>query len=427
MQATAEPAAALPSCQECSQGLSASSWGLYVHIPYCAHVCHYCDFAKTAWFDAQHTARYFRALDSHLSYVVAYLHTAQRELMSVYLGGGTPSLFCEEYGALFERLRPVMAAGCEVTLEANPNDITAQRLEEYRQLGVNRLSLGVQSLHDKHLQTITRQHSAAEARQSMELVGASFQRWNVDLIYGIPEQRVVEFIDDLATVTGLGCHQLSLYHLTFEPRTVMGRRHRRQVIPEASMMPMHDFYTATSEYLQGRGFIHEELSHYVKPLPDGSPPRSSKHNWNYWQMGAYFGVGAGAHSYIPDEVVGLRYAFGPSDRHFKELAPWHEGMGLNSPEAILRHYQSIAGLIIDPRDKHSLVMEIVMNSLRTSQGVPLDQLEQLGARFCPHDEIVLQLRRGLIRRRGGFLVFQPQLWLYEHTYIRAMLDSLIFT
>lgn len=432
MPAAAEPAMVQLPVAELGGGLfgGTSSWGLYIHIPYCAHVCHYCDFAKTAWFDQQHTERYFRALGTHLSYVVAYLHSTHRELKSIYFGGGTPSLFCAEYQDLFELVRPVMAAGCEVTLEANPNDVTARRLVAWRQLGINRLSLGVQSLHDGHLQTITRQHSAAEARHSIELVATAFQRWNVDLIYGIPEQQVAEFIADLETVTRLGCHQLSLYHLTFEPRTVMGRRHRRQLIPKVLMQPMHAFYTAGREYLQGKGFIHEELSHYLKPprttTGGGMPPRSSEHNWNYWQMGGYFGVGAGAHSYIPDEGggTGLRYAFGPNDRHFKELMPWRQGVGLDSPEAILRRYQATSGLSIDPRDKQSLVAEMVMSSLRTSQGVPLHQLEQLGVRFCPHEEITLQLQRGLIQRRGGFLVFEPQLWLYEHTYIQAMLDSL---
>ena len=410
----------------------ASSWGLYIHIPYCAKICHYCDFAKTAWFDNHHTSRYFSALSSHLRYLVAFLKSSQGQLSSVYFGGGTPSLFAEEYEPIFDIIRSVMAVGCEVTLEANPDHVTAAQLVCYQQLGINRLSLGVQSLDKRHLTTLSRHHSADQAIRSMELVAHYFEHWNVDLIYGIPHQHLDEFMVDLERVTRLGCEQLSLYHLTFEPRTVMGRRFFRQMISPQDLSPMGVFYNSARQFLREQGFYHEEVSHFVKSSPlmaedccgVRSYPRGSRHNWNYWQLGSYFGVGAGAHGFIRDHspAGGIRYSFTHNDRHFKAVSLWDE---LSSGVDILREYLGLAAVIVDQRNAHSLVLEIVMSTLRTCQGVPLGWLKQLGRGFEPNSELMLQLERGLIGYHQDYLVFDPSLWLYEQSYIQAVLDSIV--
>lgn len=397
--------------------VDSSFLAVYIHIPYCAKLCHYCDFAKTSAFDSTQTDRYFQALKTHLQILKSQM--VSQQLASVYIGGGTPSLFYEEYEPLFKILMEMAAPDCEVTLEANPCDVTESKLLYYRQLGVSRLSLGVQSLNDQHLSTLTRIHRSRQAIESMELVGSVFENWNVDLIYGIPHQSVDEFVLDLCAVVDFGCPQLSLYHLTFEPQTVMGRRFFRNMIPNCHFKSIKEFYDRLCQVMAQLGYLHEEVSHFVKATCDDPHPMGSCHNWIYWKMGSYFGIGAGASGFVRRcQPWGRRYYFGKNPHHFKVLSD--QDISINSD---FDEYLARCGAHIDSRDKESYVLEIILSSLRTCAGVPLGMLEALQKTFHPHELIQHQMDCGLIQRTQEHLIFDPRLWLNEQSYIMAMLDS----
>lgn len=402
------------------------SRAIYIHIPYCSRVCHYCDFAKTANFQSQHVVRYFKALESHIEFLAEYLRLSSMSLSSIYIGGGTPSLFSTEYEALLAPLAPLRDQSCQVTLEANPRDVTPDRLSCWKELGVNRISLGVQSFHDKHLQSLSRQHSGKEARRSVELVGEEACELNVDLIYGIPSQSPEEFLKDIEELLSLEVHQLSLYHLTFEPRTVLGRRYFRGALSSHSLVQMADFYHPARQCLGEAGFCHEEVSHFLRD--ENKEAKRQGHNWNYWKMKTCFGVGAGAHGFIADPSLyplGQRYCFGHSDRFFVEL-PKMEKIRNSSfvPKQCIGEYFALSQAIIDDRSSEDFKLEILLTSLRTCAGVPLAKLKKIGWSFEPTPHIQSLMDRRLIRAKQDHLIFDPSLWLFENQYIHQMMESL---
>ncbi|MBV2235319.1 MAG: radical SAM family heme chaperone HemW [Sterolibacterium sp.] len=264
---------------------------LYVHYPWCVRKCPYCDFNSHQALDqealpeAAYLAALIRDLESALPQIWG------RRIVSVFIGGGTPSLLSAAgLNQLLADLRArlPLLANAEITLEANPGTVEADKFAAFREAGINRLSLGIQSFNDRHLTALGRIHSGAEARQAIELAQRHFDNINLDLMYALPRQTLAEAEQDLRTAISHGSTHLSAYHLTLEPNTAF--HHQPPPLPDDDLAA--DMQEMVDSTLTRAGFEHYETSAYARDQ------HRCQHNLNYWTYGDYLGIGAGAHSKI---------------------------------------------------------------------------------------------------------------------------------
>ena len=262
---------------------------LYIHIPWCVRKCPYCDFnsheVRGALPEEEYVAALLADLESALPRVWG------RPVLTVFIGGGTPSLFsARAMDALLAgvRARLPLAADAEITLEANPGTVEAEKFAGFRAAGINRLSLGIQSFNDRHLAALGRIHDAAEARHAAELALRTFDNVNLDLMYALPGQTPDEAAADIAVAISHAPQHLSAYHLTLEPNTYF-HRYPPAVPDDDTAAEMQE---ALEAQLAGAGYEHYETSAFARP------GCRSRHNLNYWMFGDYLGIGAGAHSKI---------------------------------------------------------------------------------------------------------------------------------
>jgi len=319
---------------------------IYVHLPWCVRKCPYCDFNSHERAGELPEREYVQALVADLEGLLPSVWG--RRVSSVFIGGGTPSLFSpESIDALLSaiRARVALEPGAEVTLEANPGTAEAGRFRGYREAGVNRLSLGIQSFSDAKLAALGRIHSAHEARRAIEMAQASFENVNLDLMYGLPEQTPEEARADVREGLTFATTHLSAYQLTLEPNTVFYRR--------PPPLPAHDetadMQLAVEEALGAAGFEHYETSAFARP------GRRCRHNLNYWEFGDYLGLGAGAHGKVSfaDRVT----------RHERAKQP--------------REYLAQAGSVVEkPIPARELPFEFMLNALRLVEGVPAALFEE---------------------------------------------------
>jgi len=290
---------------------------LYVHIPWCVRKCPYCDFNSHEKHGALPEGAYLEALFRDLEALLPQVWG--RPVISVFIGGGTPSLFsAESIDALLSgvRARLPLAPGAEVTLEANPGTVEAARFRGFRAAGVNRISIGVQSFDDRMLAALGRIHSAAEAAGAVETALASFDNVNIDLMYGLPGQTAAMARCDLERALGFGVTHVSAYQLTLEPNTVFWSR-------PPPRLPGHDLAAdmqlAAEQTLAQAGYEHYETSAFARP------GCRCRHNVNYWEFGDYLGIGAGAHGKLsfPDRVTRHARAKQPAS-YLKPQAPAEE-------------------------------------------------------------------------------------------------------
>lgn len=282
---------------------SSQSAGLYIHFPYCVSICNYCDF------DRQATG--FASIPRYVAAVVTELRaSAFRPIHSIFFGGGTPSLMTPD------QVTSILTAasetfhvlpGCEITLEANPGECTVERLAGFRAAGVNRLSIGVQSLDDQTLEALSRRHTADEARAAVHAARqAGFDNLNLDFMLGLAGMTTDSWRGTLDAALALDPDHLSCYILTVDERVAMGRDVARGRI----MLPNDDDvaaqYDLTREILAGAGYEQYEISNWAKP------GRASRHNLTYWRDEPYLGIGAGAAGWVD----GLRTKNTPSPRRF---------------------------------------------------------------------------------------------------------------
>ncbi len=402
------------------------TFGLYVHVPYCAALCHYCDFAKTANFAAEHTDRYLQQLTLHLGVWLEELARlgAPTQFTSVFFGGGTPSLFTAGYGPFFARLDGHLAAGCEVTLEANPDDVTAAHLKAWRALGVNRLSIGIQSFNDGGLRFLHRAHDSGQARRALELAtaampgpGAGGAGVNADLIYGWAGQNEASWQCDIDTALDLGVQHLSLYNLTYETQTPLGRAVRRGALTPAGDEQLAGYYDTARLALAGRGLQHEEISNWALP------GASCQHNWLYWSDRPFLGIGAGAHGYLPLPDLatsagsgwGVRYAYPRSDRAFMKGLPTLGPAAALGPASWLQRY----GVVVEEeRGADAWLTEYVGSGLRTCRGLDIPAIERrLGRRFRPTAQLQHGLAQGVLTLGSdGRLYLTPAEWFRENAW-----------
>jgi putative oxygen-independent coproporphyrinogen III oxidase len=268
-------------------------FGIYVHWPFCLSKCPYCDFNSHVRSQPIDEKRFFAALKAELTHRAQM--TKGRVVRSVFFGGGTPSLMkAETVGAVLEAVAGLwsVAPGAEVTLEANPSSVEAERFRGYRTAGVNRVSIGVQSFNDAELKALGRLHTAAEAKVAIEVAASVFPRYSFDLIYARPNQTVAAWKSELKEALRRVADHLSLYQLTIEPDTMFEKLFLAGKLKMPSADKGRDFWDVTQEIMNGAGLPPYEISNHAKP---GS---ESRHNLIYWRYGEYVGVGPGAHGRI---------------------------------------------------------------------------------------------------------------------------------
>ena len=318
---------------------------LYVHIPWCIRKCPYCDFNSHAATPELPEQDYVTALLADLDLDLVHVHG--RQLESIFFGGGTPSLFSAQALQILllgieQRIR--FSPTIEITLEANPGTFEQEQFAAYRKLGINRLSIGIQSFQDSKLQALGRVHSAAEASRAVEMARqAGFDNFNLDLMHGLPDQSAEEALSDLQIAIDLAPTHLSWYQLTMEPNTVFWSK--PPLLPEDDVL--WDIQEAGQALLAQHGFHQYEVSAYAREKA------IAQHNLNYWSFGDFIGIGAGAHGKVSDPQ-------GRIQRTWKTRQPSDY---LNSEKPFLAGNSTLAAA--------DLPFEFLMNALRLTDGVAL--------------------------------------------------------
>lgn len=329
--------------------MNAPPLALYIHIPWCVRKCPYCDFnshtAPSGLPERDYVAAVLADLDLDLRDYGAAL--ANRPIISVFFGGGTPSLFSPTaIAALLDgaRERLKFDAAAEITLETNPGTVEHGRFEDYRRAGVNRLSFGVQSFDDDKLARLGRIHSSAEVREAIALArAAGYDNFNLDLMYALPQQDLAGALADVDAAIALAPSHISHYQLTLEPNTAFART--PPPLPDDDLA--WDMQEACQQRLADAGFEHYETSAYARA------GRRSVHNVNYWQFGDYLGIGAGAHGKLSDAATGAQR------RRWK----------VRAPKAYLAHAGSARGIGADEAiAADQLPFEFMLNALRLEHG-----------------------------------------------------------
>lgn len=264
--------------------------GIYLHIPFCRRACHYCNFHFSTSLHLQND--FLTALLKEISLRKDYL---QGQVTTVYFGGGTPSLLPEKHlQTIIGHLRDHfdIAPQAEITLEANPDDISAQRAMEWRLLGINRLSIGIQSFVQGDLEWMNRAHNAEQAHRCIELARESgIHNYSIDLIYGTPTLSDRQWMDNLATAVSLETPHLSCYALTVEPGTALYTMIRKERVLPVSPDDQARQFLLMTDWLQQHGYLHYEISNFALP------GQQSIHNSSYWSGAHYLGLGPSAHSF----------------------------------------------------------------------------------------------------------------------------------
>jgi len=315
---------------------------LYIHIPWCVRKCPYCDFNSHESRGALPEQEYVSALirDLELSLPLIW----GRKVYTVFFGGGTPSLLSGE--SVAEILRNVrmllpLDLGAEITLEANPGTVEAARFAAYREAGVNRLSMGIQSFNDTHLQALGRIHTADEAKCAITIAQQHFDNLNLDLMYALPKQTLEQALQDVQTALSFAPQHLSCYHLTLEPNTLFYRNPPSLPDDDASS----DMQQRIEEMLAAAGYQHYETSAFAQPK------RRARHNLNYWKFGDYLGIGAGAHSKLSFPGKIIRQA------RYKQPQAYMQQVAKDAPIQIENEVGS-----------DELGFEFMMNALRLNEG-----------------------------------------------------------
>tara|TARA_Y100000815_G_scaffold145213_2_gene131487 strand:- start:575 stop:1738 length:1164 start_codon:yes stop_codon:yes gene_type:complete len=357
-------------------------FGLYIHWPFCQAKCPYCDFNShvVASIDQK---RWQRAYLSEIARVGA--ETEGRVLNSVFFGGGTPSLMEPALvAAILDKVRATwpQANDLEVTLEANPTSVEAGRFAGYREAGVNRVSLGVQSLNDDDLRRLGRLHSVAEARAAFEIARTTFDRLSFDLIYARQDQSLAAWRSELTEALSMANDHLSLYQLTIEEGTAFGDRYARGKLPG---LPDEDnagdMYFLTQELCEAAGMPAYEVSNHAKPGAE------SRHNLIYWRYGDYAGIGPGAHG---------RLTLG--GRRFATETPLQPGAWMDAVENRGSGESLRAPLPL--KDQGS---EYVMMGLRLNEGISLSRYETLTGEPLNDNKINMLKEIEMVETRGDIL------------------------
>ena len=347
---------------------------LYIHIPWCVRKCPYCDFNSHETRGTLPEKDYVAALTRDLLSALPLVR--ERKVYSVFFGGGTPSLLSGE--GIAEILRQVrmllpLTLDAEITLEANPGTVEAARFSAYREAGVNRLSMGIQSFNELHLRALGRIHTADEAKHAIQIAQQHFDNINLDLMYALPDQTVEEALQDVKTALLFSPQHLSCYHLTLEPNTLF--HCNPPSLPDDDTSA--DMQQQIEALLAAQGYQHYETSAFA--LPD----KRSRHNTNYSQFGDYLGIGAGAHSKLTFHDKVIRQVRYKQPLEYMQQAA--QGVPIQSENEVTRN---------------DLSFEFMMNALRLNAGFDsvLFQERTSLPLFAIRRELEEAERRGLLSR-----------------------------
>ena len=364
-----------------------AGFGVYVHWPFCAAKCPYCDFNSHVRHVAPDQNRYAAAFAREIQSFAA--KTPGRTVSSIFLGGGTPSLMDPvTVGRILDAIGAhwTLADGVEVTLEANPSSVEAERFRGYRAAGVNRVSLGVQALNDRDLRFLGRLHGVEEALQAVEIARSTFPRLSFDLIYARPGQSPADWAGELRSAIERAADHLSLYQLTIEPNTPFHALHAAGKLSVPSEPEAAILYEVTQEVCDAAGLPAYEISNHARPGAE------CRHNLVYWRYGEYVGTGPGAHGRLVGTDGRVATANEPlPERWLAKVESGGDGllsddrltrdeagdemllMGLRLAEGIdLARYRTIAGRIPKPENvadltSHGMVEKTPTNRLRATR------------------------------------------------------------
>ena len=356
---------------------------IYIHIPYCNQACHYCDF---------HFSTNTKTKNELVNCLIDELHLQKdflphKKLKTIYFGGGTPSILTkDELALIFETIHTTYNyTDAEITFEANPEDLTLEKLQHIKSFGINRLSIGTQSFDDKILKYFNRSHNAQQAVTSIiNAQKANLDNISLDLIYGIPNQSLNDFKIDIEKALLLNTKHISAYCLTIEPNTVFGKRLEQNKFTLADEGLAAEQFELLIETLENSGFEHYEISNFAKSGFE------SKHNSNYWFGKPYLGIGPGAHSYNGKE------------RYFNIS---------NNIKYIKKIRQQIIPATMEELTLEQKFNEFLLTRIRTSIGVDLKELK------IKHGQDLLELKRikidqynsqGFISLKDNFLTLRKK-------------------
>ncbi len=322
--------------------------GIYIHIPFCSKRCGYCDFFSTTQLARRHD--YAVAVTQELQQRSHYLDG--ETVSTIYFGGGTPSVLnVADVELIIGTIRSLFSvdADAEITFEANPNDLSVLYLQSLSNVGINRLSIGVQSFSDQRLMLMNRRHNAQQAIDAVRNAQQFFSNISIDLIYGLPNMTIDEWRQQLNMVTQLGVQHLSAYHLSYEQGTAFWGKLQRHELAELAEQTSLDLFDELTQWALANNFEHYEISNLALP------GYRSRHNSSYWQRVKYLGVGAAAHSYNIES----------RSWNVSHLAKYINSVVAGKVDAEIEQ--------LTPSDSFN---DYVITALRTSQGIDLRWLEQ---------------------------------------------------
>jgi putative oxygen-independent coproporphyrinogen III oxidase len=356
------------------------AFGIYVHWPFCQAKCPYCDFnshVRTTMIDQE---RYVAAFGREIAHRA--MIAPGREVSSIFFGGGTPSLMLPQtVGAILDAISRhwTVRPDAEITLEANPTSVEAERFRGYRSAGVNRVSLGVQALNDADLKGLGRLHSAEEALKAVATAAAIFDRFSFDLIYARPGQSAADWRAELTQALERASDHLSLYQLTIEPDTMFER-----LVAAGKLIPMGDdearvLWDITQEVCDQAGLPAYEISNHARPGGE------SRHNLVYWRYGEYAGVGPGAHGRLVD-ADGRRMAMATE----------------RNPEVWLATVEARGEALVEntPLDREEQGDEFLLMGLRLVEGIDLRRFEAVRGRPIKPQRLKALIEDGMVARLG---------------------------
>ncbi len=332
---------------------------IYIHYPFCKAKCPYCDFNSHVQNEIDHQ-NFLECYEQELEFFAKKI--GQRKINSIFFGGGTPSLMPSFLVAgILEKIAKlwIIANDCEISLEANPTSVESEKFKQFKNLGVNRLSLGIQAFNAQDLKFLGRQHSLQEAINAIELAKKNFSNFSFDLIYARPQQTIENWHRELLQALQYSTNHLSLYQLTIEKGTQFFSDFKRHkfIMPDENMAS--EFYDATNSIMNSKGFEHYEVSNYAQKN------YQCKHNLCYWQSDEYIGIGAGAHSRVTFE----------NENYKKRNAI----MMIHQPQLWLQKVKEkqVGIQSIQIVENIELVEEILLMGLRLEEGIKIKKIEEI--------------------------------------------------
>ena len=363
----------------CYNHIVSCNLALYIHIPFCRHKCHYCSFVSYEHREAD-ISPYLRALGIEMAQ-----HASDESISSIYFGGGTPSLLSvRQIDDLLTTIKSLFTVdeAAEITIEANPGTVTLEYLTEIRKLGINRLSLGMQSLNDSELVLLGRIHTAAEAIDAVRSArNSGFENLSLDLIYGLPGQTMTSWRETLEKALEMEPEHCSLYALTLEPEAPMRREIEAKLIPDIDPDTSADQYELAEDLLAAHGYRHYEISNWAKK------GRECRHNTVYWQNLPYLGVGVAAHSCLGG----------------------HRLANTRSLDRYMAAFASSVLPVVEMDEEISPELECaetIILGLRLCQGISLDNIHQrFGINLLAHyrQQVGEMVDYGLLERADGHI------------------------